>query len=135
MSLGQALARHGFSLGRDEWSLLALGFLGWIQMTNFALTDTMTIAGALGYRRDIGQRAASGTWALRLTAGYGVFLMAARHLCAGSIRPTAFPPALPSGGPPRSASHGMFHLVSGSVGCFLFDCDLLRRSPSLRRTG
>jgi hypothetical protein len=34
VSLAQALARPGFSLARDEWSLLALGPLGWIQMVN-----------------------------------------------------------------------------------------------------
>lgn len=31
VSLAQALTRHGFDLARDEWSLLALGRLGWIQ--------------------------------------------------------------------------------------------------------
>ena len=31
VSLAQALTRAGFSVRRDEWSLLALGHLGWIQ--------------------------------------------------------------------------------------------------------
>jgi hypothetical protein len=30
VSLAQALTRAGFSLRRDEWSLLALGHVGWI---------------------------------------------------------------------------------------------------------
>ena len=37
VSLAQALTRHGFDLARDEWSLLALGRLGWIQQANLIL--------------------------------------------------------------------------------------------------
>lgn len=38
VSLAQALTRAGFSLTRDEWSLLALGHIGWIQTVNLILT-------------------------------------------------------------------------------------------------
>src|SRR5262249_47015815 len=47
VSLVQALIRPGFSLIRDEWSLLALGHMGWIQMVNLILTGAMTVAGAI----------------------------------------------------------------------------------------
>ncbi len=55
VSLAQALTRHGFDLARDEWSLLALGRLGWIQQANLILTGVMIILGAVGARRAIGR--------------------------------------------------------------------------------
>src|SRR5690242_6247763 len=77
VSLAQALTRPGFSLTRDEWSLLALGPLGWIQMANLILTRAMTVAGAIGVRRAVGRSAPGGVWAPRLLAGYGVALVGA----------------------------------------------------------
>lgn len=74
VSLAQALARPGFSLTRDEWSLLALGPMGWIQMINLIVTGAMTVAGAIGVRRCLGRSAHGGVWAPRLLAGYGVAL-------------------------------------------------------------
>src|SRR5580698_4627520 len=38
----QGLTRHGFSLTRDDASLLANGPLGWIQVTTFLLAGAMT---------------------------------------------------------------------------------------------
>ena len=70
VSLAQALTRPGFSLTRDEWSLLALGPMGWIQMVNLILTGGMTVAGAIGVRRAVGRSAPGGVWAPRLLAGY-----------------------------------------------------------------
>jgi hypothetical protein len=52
VSLAQALTRHGFDLARDEWSLLALGCLGWIQQANLILTGVMIIVGAVGATGD-----------------------------------------------------------------------------------
>ncbi len=43
VSMVQALTRRGFSLARDEWSLLALGHLGWVQTANLILTGAMTL--------------------------------------------------------------------------------------------
>jgi Protein of unknown function (DUF998) len=65
VSLAQALTRPGFSLARDEWSLLALGHMGWIQMANLILTGAMTVAGGIGIRRAVGRSAPAGTWAPR----------------------------------------------------------------------
>src|SRR5215472_4143373 len=72
VSLAQALTRPGFSVARDEWSLLALGHLGWIQQANLILTGVMIIVGAVGARRAIGRFADAGTWAPRLLGGYGL---------------------------------------------------------------
>jgi len=70
VSVVQGLARPGFSLARDEWSLLALGHMGWIQVLNLILTGAMTVAGAIGVRRAVGRSAHGGVWAPRLLAGY-----------------------------------------------------------------
>src|SRR5215217_3055624 len=51
VSLVQALVRDGFDLSRHEWSLLANGSWGWIQMANLVLTGLMVIAAAVGFRR------------------------------------------------------------------------------------
>src|SRR5215469_12619016 len=71
VSLAQALTRPGFSLTRDEWSLLALGHLGWIQMVNLIVTGAMTVVGSIGVRRAVGRHGQGGVWAPRLLAGYG----------------------------------------------------------------
>ena len=44
VSLAQALTRTGFDLSRHEWSLLANGPHGWIQVANFELTGLLALA-------------------------------------------------------------------------------------------
>lgn len=101
VSLAQALARPGFSLTRDEWSLLGLGHLGWIQMVNLILTGAMTVAGAIGVRRAVGRPTPGGVWAPRLLAGYGVALVGAGIFRADPAN--GFPPGHPPGMRARSA--------------------------------
>ena len=50
-SLVQAVTRPGFDLSRHEWSLLADGPHGWIQITNFVLTGLLSIAPPAGTDR------------------------------------------------------------------------------------
>src|SRR5450755_4712731 len=100
VSLAQAVARHGFDLTRGEWSLLALGHLGWIQQANLALTGLMIIVGAVGVRRAIGRFADAGTWAPRLLAGYGLGLIGAGIFRADAA--DGFPPGTPAGHPRRA---------------------------------
>jgi hypothetical protein len=79
VSLAQALTRNGFDLRRHEWSLLANGPLGWIQMTNLVVTGLMTVAAAIGMRRalrvlggrvgGVGHHVAGGVGFLGLVAG------------------------------------------------------------------
>jgi Protein of unknown function (DUF998) len=128
VSLAQALTRHGFDLARDEWSLLALGRLGWIQQANLILTGVMIIVGAVGARRAIGRFADAGTWAPRLLAGYGLGLIG-----AGIFRADAadrFPPGTPSGRAAHVSGHGMLHLLFGSLGfaCLIAACLVIARS-------
>ncbi len=44
VSLVQALTREGFDLSRHQWSLLANGSAGWIQILNFGLTGAALVA-------------------------------------------------------------------------------------------
>jgi Protein of unknown function (DUF998) len=84
VSLAQALTRPGFDLARDEWSLLALGHLGWIQQANLILVGMMVTAGAVGVRRTISRFADAGTWLPRLLAGYGLGLIGTGIFRAGA---------------------------------------------------
>lgn len=125
VSLGQALTRDGFDLTRHQWSLLANGDLGWIQVTNFLLTGLMLVAFGVGLRRALAPGRAA-IWAPWLVAGYGVSLMA-----AGVFRAD---PALgfPVGAPDGRASvswHGLLHFVAGGIGfmCVAAACFVIAR--------
>ncbi len=75
-SLAEALARSGFSLAHDDWSLLANGALGWIHVLVLVLTGLMVAASAVGVVRQLrteGLNAASG-WFLGV---YGTGLVGA----------------------------------------------------------
>lgn len=127
VSLAQALTRHGFDLARDEWSLLALGRLGWIQQANLILTGVMIIFGAVGARRAIGRFADAGTWAPRLLAGYGLGLIGAGIFRADAA--DGFPPGTPGGRAAHVSGHAMLHLLFGSLGfaCLIAACLVIAR--------
>lgn len=131
VSLVEALTRPGFSLVRDEWSLLALGRLGWVHMANLLVVGAMIVAGASGVRRALG-RSSGGTWAPRLAAGYGLALIAAGIFHADPAN--GFPPGAPSGRPTELSWHGTMHVVSGSIGfsCLIALCFVMARSYSRR---
>lgn len=119
-SLAQALTRPGFDLTRHAWSLLSTGDLGWIQVANFVLTGSMTVAAAVGLRR-----ANAGKWAATLVAGYGGSLVAAGVFRADPAE--GFPVGAPANG---MSWHGGLHLLSGGVGflCLIAACVLVGRS-------
>ena len=133
VSLAQALTRHGFDLTRDEWSLLALGHLGWIQQANLILTGVMIIVGAVGVRRAISRSADAGTWAPRLLAGYGLGLIGAGVFRADAA--DGFPPGTPGGRAAHVSGHGMLHLLFGSLGfaCLIAACFVIARSYYRRK--
>ena len=122
----QALTRPGFSLTRDAASLLDLGSLGWVQVTNFIVTGLLFIAAAAGMRRSmpggVGRR-----WIPRMLAVIGVGLIG-----GGVFHPDpsgGYPPGTPSGTGAVSSWHGMLHEVCGSAAfiALVVVCGMLAR--------
>ncbi|GLY65083.1 DUF998 domain-containing protein [Amycolatopsis taiwanensis] len=108
----QAATRSGFDPTRHDISLLANGGLGWIQITNFALSGLMVLAAAIGMRRALsGER--GGKWGPLLVGGYGIGLIAAGVFTADP----AF--GFPAGAPDRPTTiswHGTAHMFAGAIG-------------------
>jgi hypothetical membrane protein len=113
VSLVQAAVRDGFDLTRHEWSLLANGPGGWIQITNLILTGLMVVAAAVGYRRAMGSGVGRRVVPV-LLATYGLSLVAAGCFRADPMG--GFPVGTPDGPPVAPTLHGTLHLVSGGVG-------------------
>jgi hypothetical membrane protein len=113
VSLVQAAVRDGFDLTRHDWSLLANGAGGWIQVTNLIVTGLMVVAAAVGWRRamltGVGRR-----WVPRLLATYGVGMAAAGVFRADPMR--GFPVGTADGPPVAPTLHGTLHFVSGGMG-------------------
>jgi Protein of unknown function (DUF998) len=74
VAVGQVLLRDGFDLTRHPLSLLSLGELGWIQVTNFVVTGLLSIAFAVGIRRVL-HPGRGGTWGPLLVGAFGVGLV------------------------------------------------------------
>jgi hypothetical protein len=116
VSVVQGLTRSGFDFTRHDWSLLANGSLGWIQIANLVLSGLMTVAAAVGMHRAVGGRGP------RLVAAYGVGLVLAGVFVADPMN--GFP------GPSTGVSwHGMLHLVAGAVAflCLIAACFVFAR--------
>lgn len=119
VSLTEAFTRPGFDLSHHAWSLLALGPLGWIHITNFILAGLMVIAFAAGVRRAVPSR-----WAPRLIAVYGASLIGAGVFRADPV--VGFPEGTTTA---HVSWHGLLHLMSGMVGftCLAIACFVLAR--------
>ncbi|BCJ34268.1 hypothetical protein Athai_17710 [Actinocatenispora thailandica] len=132
VSLAQAMTRRGFDLAHHDWSLLANGSLGWIQIANLVLSGAMVVAAAVGMRR-----ALAGTpgcrWVPRLVAGYGIGLVLAGAFVADPAN--GFPIGTPAGRAAEVSWHGMLHLAAGGLGflCLIAACLVYARR--LRRLG
>ena len=125
VSVAQALTRDGFDLTRHEWSLLANGALGWIQITNLVVTGLLTVALAVGLRRAL-RPGRGGTWAPRLVGAYGVGLLGAGVFRADPA--LGFPPGTPQGAAAVSW-HGMLHVTLAGIGflCLIAACLVVAR--------
>jgi uncharacterized membrane protein YhaH (DUF805 family) len=131
----QGLTRQGFDLTRHPISLLSLGDLGWLQITNFIVSGLLVVTYAVGMRRVL-DGGPAGTWGPLLIGVYGVGMIA-----AGIFRPDAaygFPPGSPAGVPSTMTWHSTLHglsflvVVLSLVGaCAVF----ARRFAALRRPG
>jgi Protein of unknown function (DUF998) len=135
VALVQVLTRDGFDLSRHPLSLLSLGDLGWVQITNFVAAGLLTVAFAVGMRRAL-HPGRGGTWGPWLLGIYGLGLV------AGGVFVTdpalGFPPGTPEGVPDTFSWHAIAHGVAPAVAfnaviaaCFVFT----RRFAALGRRG
>lgn len=121
----QTLTRDGFDLGHQPISLLSLGDLGWIQISNFVVAGVLSVAFAVGARRVL--RADRGRWRPRLLALFGVGLVA-----GGIFVPDpalGFPPGTPDRIPDTMSWHGTLHAVAPplSFAALILACALFAR--------
>jgi hypothetical protein len=113
VALAQAATRAGFDLKRHPFSMLSLGDLGWIQVTNFVVTGVLFTASAVGMRRVL-RRGRAGAWGPLLAGLFGVSLIGGGVFVAD---PALGFPIGAAQGPPESLSwHGMLHGVAFALG-------------------
>jgi len=131
----QALTRAEFDPVKHPLSLLSVGDLGWIQITNFVVTGVLFLASAVGMLRVLRPGRAS-KWGPRLIGAFGVALIVGGVFVADPG--LGFPPGTPEGIPAEFSWHGIVHSVAPSVGflaltlaCFVF----ARRSIGLHERG
>jgi Protein of unknown function (DUF998) len=131
----QVLSRDGFDLARHPLSLLSLGELGWIQITNFVVTGLLAVAFAVGLRRVL-HPGRGGTWGPLLLGLFGVGLIAGGVFVADPA--LGFPPGAPAGIPDRLSWHAILHAIAPPlaflslvVACFV----LVRRFAVLGQRG
>ena len=119
----QAFTRQGYDIRRVPISLLSLGELGWIQITNFLIAGLLTLACSWGVRKALADRKGK-TWGPLLIAACGVGL-----LLAGIFHPDpelGFPPGAPAGLTPPSVQmiihqSAFFIVVLSTISaCFVF---------------
>ena len=105
----QALTRNGFDLSHQPLSMLSLGDLGWVQITNFVLAGLLSLAFAVGVARSL--RSGPGSkWAPRLFAVFGTGL-----IIGGVFVPDpalGYPIGTPDGYPETLSVHGALHAVA-----------------------
>jgi Protein of unknown function (DUF998) len=135
LGLVQVLIRPGFDLRRHELSLMSIGDLGWIQITNFLVSGLLVIAGAVGMRRVL-HPGRGWTWGPLLVGVYGLGLIGGGFFVADPMN--GFPPGTPAGTTNAISWHALLHFISGGVGflgliaaCFVF----ARRFAALGQRG
>ena len=113
VALAHAIMREGFDPVRHPASMLSLGDLGWIQISNFVIAGALFIAGGIGLKRvltdGIGRN-----WAPRLFVVFGVSL-----IIGGAFTPDpglGFPPGTPEGVAKEMSVHGMIHAFAPILG-------------------
>lgn len=112
VSFAQVATRAGFDLRIHPLSALALGDLGWLQITNFLLTGALAIAFATGLRRAT-YPGPAGTWGPILIAGYGAGLIGAGVFVTDPG--FGFPVGASAGLPDQFSTSAILHSVFAMV--------------------
>lgn len=112
VGLIQAFTRPGFDILRHDLSLLAIGDLGWIQITNLVASGLLVIAFALGMRRVL-RGGRGGIWGPLLVGVYGLGLIGAGFFTADPA--FGFPPGTPADAHAISW-HGLLHFITAGIG-------------------
>ena len=140
VGLAQAFTRAGFDPVRHPLSLLSLGDLGWVQITNFVTAGLLFLGAAVGVRRVL-QGGRAGTWGPRLLGAFGIALVAGGVFLADAG--LGFPPGAPQTTVhdvsfTELSWHGKLHGVAPPLGflsltlaCFVF----ARRAAGLGQRG
>jgi hypothetical membrane protein len=111
LSLTQAATREGFDLTRHPLSALSTGSPGWLQIANFVVAGSLTVAGSFGLRRAM-RGTPGGTWAPRLVLVNGLGMTAAGVFVLDPA--DGFPVGTPAG-MGTMTWHGYAHLAAGSI--------------------
>ncbi len=109
VALLQVLTRDGFDLSRHPLSLLSLGDLGWVQISNFVVSGLLSVAFAVGLRRVL-HPGRAGTWGPLLVGAYGVGLIMGGVFVADPA--LGFPPGTPQGVPDQLSWHAVLHAIA-----------------------
>lgn len=109
----QEFTRAGFDPKRHPLSLLSLGDLGWIQITNFILSGLLAFASAFGLRRVL-KGGPAGKWGPILIGTYGIALIWGGVFVADPI--DGYPSGTPLGTDNVELSwHGILHAFAPAV--------------------
>ena len=133
VSLIQAFTREGFDLRRHAISMLSLGDLGWIQVTNFLVSGLLTVLFAIGVWKTL-HRGCAGTWGPLLVGIFGAGTFAAGSFSTDPAM--GFPPGAPAGLPQTLSWHAILHGVAFFVAfaSLVAACSVFaRRFAHLRR--
>jgi hypothetical protein len=112
VGLAQILTREGFDMTRHPLSMMSLGELRWIQITNFIVSGALVLLAAIALRGLAGAEK-------RLRRG--AFLIGLYGLCVvlGGIFTTdpslGFPPGTPDTYPETFSSHAFIHFLAGQI--------------------
>jgi len=107
--LAQELTRAGFDPKKHPLSLLSLGDLGWLQITNFVVCGLLALASAIGLRRAL-RGTKAGTWGPILIGVYGVGLIWGGVFVADPA--FGYPVGSPDSAPEQLSWHGILHGIA-----------------------
>ena len=121
----QVATRDGFDLRRHPISLLSLGELGWIQITNFIVAGLLSLACAVGMWRVL-HPGRAGTWGPLLVGSFGLGLIIGGAFVTDPD--LGYPPGVPAAAEP--SWHGMVHNIGPALA---FDALLIAALVLMRR--